>query len=132
MRPMLLQEDNCKERLVVKGFCCPRHHLFPLPEPSQDREGLLTVSGLFLIHAFVLVLGVDVFCLCDPVQVAFQVLFQLLLLSQLLEISSSLGLLPLFGELSAERVEWTGQGSAWMEGRGWGVKERWERGETKV
>lgn len=79
---------------------------------------LLTVSGFLLIHAFVLVLRVDVFRLCDPVQVAFQVLFQLLLLSQLLEIPPSLGLLPLFGELSGERVEWAGQGAhgrrAWV------------------
>lgn len=92
---------------------------------------LLTVSGFLLIHAFVLVLRVDVFRLCDPVQVAFQILFQLLLLSQLLEIPPSLGLLPLFGELSGERVEWVGRER--MEGgRGWGVKERWRQEETKV
>lgn len=79
--------------------------LIPVSPRTQpkDRGWLLTVSGFLLIHAFILILRVNVFCLSDPVQVAFEVLFQLLLLPQLLEISSSFGLLPLFGKLSGDR-----------------------------
>lgn len=75
--------------------------LCALPHPTPARWRL-TVSGLLLVHALVLVLGVDVFGLSDPVQVAFQVLFQLLLLPQLLEVAPCLGLLPLFGKLSGD------------------------------
>lgn len=92
---------------MVKGFCGPPRCPLHPSGPSPTQRTLLTVSGFLLIRALVLVLGVDVLCLSDPVQVAFQVLFQLLLLAQLLEISPSLGLLPLFGKLSGER-EWSG------------------------
>lgn len=66
----------------------------------MKKAGKLTVSLAFLV-ALLLVLGVDVLGLRDPVQVALQVLFQLLLLAQLLEVAAGLGLLALFGELSA-------------------------------
>lgn len=68
--------------------------------PAIQKAGELTVP-LALLVALLLVLGVDVLGLRDPVQVALQVLFQLLLLAELLEIAASLGLLTLFGELSA-------------------------------
>jgi hypothetical protein len=45
----------------------------------------------------------QVFCLRDPVQVALQVLLQLLLLSQLLEVSSVLRFLSFFGELTLNK-----------------------------
>lgn len=49
----------------------------------------------------VLVQLVHVLSLGDPVHVATQVFLHLLLLPQLLEVSSGLGLLPLLAELSA-------------------------------
>lgn len=66
----------------------------------MKKAGKLTVP-LALLVALLLVLGVDVLGLRDPVQVALQVLLQLLLLAQLLEVAAGLGLLTLFGELSA-------------------------------
>lgn len=91
--------------------------------PTQDRKWLLTVSGLLLIHAFIFILRVNVFCLSDPVQIAFEILFQLLLLSKLLKISPSLGLLSLFGKLSGERAKGWGKGAQkWYEQD---AKERW-------
>lgn len=68
--------------------------------PVVKKAGKLTVP-LSLLVALLLVLGVDVLGLCDPVQVALQVLLQLLLLAELLEIAASLGLLALFREFSA-------------------------------
>lgn len=70
------------------------------PSPPIKKAGKLTVP-LALLVALLLVLGVDVLSLRDPVQVALQVLLQLLLLAQLLKIAASLGLLAFFGELSA-------------------------------
>lgn len=67
---------------------------------ASQNAGKLTIP-LALLVALLLVLGVDVLGLRDPVQVALQVLFKLLLLAELLEIATSLGLLTLFGELSA-------------------------------
>lgn len=60
---------------------------------------MLTVA-LALLIGLILVVGVDVFSLSDPVQVALQVLLQLLLLTQLLEVSTSFSLLSLLGKLS--------------------------------
>lgn len=62
-------------------------------------EGL-TVA-LALLVGLILVIGVDVFGLGDPVQVTLQIFFQLLLLAQLLEVSASFSLFPLLGKLSA-------------------------------
>lgn len=64
--------------------------------------GALTVAFTLLV-SLLIVLGVDVFGLSDPVQVALQVLLQLLLLSQLLEISASFRLLSLLREFSVFR-----------------------------
>lgn len=61
---------------------------------------MLTVAFTLLVR-LVLIVRVDIFSLSDPVQVTLQVLLQLLLLTQLLEVSASFGLFPLFGELSA-------------------------------
>lgn len=59
----------------------------------------LTVA-LAVLVGLVLVVGVNVFGLSDPVQVTLEILFQLLLLTQLLEVSTSFGLFSLLGELS--------------------------------
>ena len=69
---------------------------------SKERWGLdkgLTVA-LALLVGLVLVVGVDVFGLSDPVQVALQILLQLLLFTQLLEVSTGLGFFSLLGKLS--------------------------------
>lgn len=63
------------------------------------RDKGLTVA-LALLVGLVLVVGVDVFGLSDPVQVALQILLQLLLFTQLLEVSASLGFFSLLGKLS--------------------------------
>lgn len=60
---------------------------------------MLTVA-LAVLVGLVLVVGVDVLGLSDPVQVTLQILLQLLLLPQLLEVSPGFGLLSLLGELS--------------------------------
>lgn len=60
---------------------------------------MLTVA-LALLIGLVLVVGVDVLGLSDPVQVTLQILLQLLLLTQLLEVAASFGLFSLLGELS--------------------------------
>ena len=60
----------------------------------------LTVSGSDALLPFLFILRVDVLGLRDPVQVATQVLLQLLLLSQFLEVSPRLGFLSLLGKLS--------------------------------
>lgn len=60
---------------------------------------MLTIALAFLI-GFILVLGVDVLGLSDPVQIPFQILLELLLLTELLEVSASFGLFSLLGELS--------------------------------
>lgn len=65
-----------------------------------NQSKLLTVA-LALLIGFVLVVGVDVLGLSDPVQVSLQILLQLLLLTQLLEVPTSFGLLSLLGKLSA-------------------------------
>lgn len=75
-----------------------------LPAPSQAQSPApcrmpLTVSGFLFVQALVLILRVDVLSLRDPVQVALQVLLQLLLLSQLLEVAPGLGLLALWRTL---------------------------------
>lgn len=69
---------------------------------GEGRTMVLTVA-LALLIGLVLVVGIDVFGLSDPVQVTLQILLQLLLLTQLLEVSASFGLLSFLGELS--RVE---------------------------
>ena len=61
----------------------------------------LTVA-LAVFVAVLVVLWVDVLGLRDPIQVALQVLLQLLLLTQLLEVSTRLRLLALLGELSGK------------------------------
>lgn len=93
--------EGCIREAGVGSLCSPS-------APSQAQSPApcgrpLTVSGFLLIQALVLILRVDVLGLRDPVQVALQVLLQLLLLSQLLEVAPGLGLLSLFGELSGER-----------------------------
>ena len=53
-----------------------------------------------------LLLGLQILGLGDPVQVAPEVLLQLLLLPQLLEVAAGLRLLPLLGELTVAGAEW--------------------------
>lgn len=60
---------------------------------------MLTVA-LALLISLILVVWVDVLRLSDPVQVTFQIFFQLLFLTQLLKVSPSFGLFSLLGELS--------------------------------
>lgn len=60
---------------------------------------VLTVA-LALLIGLIFVVRVYILSLSDPVQVTLQILLQLLLLTQLLEVSTSFGLLSLFGELS--------------------------------
>lgn len=64
------------------------------------------LTGAFALLG--LVLRVDVFRLCDPVQVTHQILLQLLLLTQLLEVSAGLGLFSLLGKLSDFIKKYTG------------------------
>lgn len=64
--------------------------------------GVLTVA-FALVVGLVLVVGVDVFSLSDPVQITLQILLQLLLLAQLLKVPPSFGLLSLLGKLSGFR-----------------------------
>jgi hypothetical protein len=66
---------------------------------SREGRAAPTVSFAFLA-TLLLVLGIDVFCLGDPVQVALEVLFQLLFFPKLLEISTSFSLLSFLGEFS--------------------------------
>lgn len=80
----------------------PAQHYSSLHE---GREGggvwgqVLTVA-LALLIGLIFVVRVYILSLSDPVQVTLQILLQLLLLTQLLEVSTSFGLLSLFGELS--------------------------------
>lgn len=74
------------------------------PSAAIKKAGKLTVS-LALLVALLLILGVNVLGLRDPVQVALQVLLQLLLLAELLEIAASFGLLALFGKLSVREQD---------------------------
>lgn len=76
-----------------------------LAEPAKPLLLLLHEAGkcnpvAFALLLFLLVLRVDVLSLRDPVQITFQIFLQLLFLSKLLEISTSLRLLSLFRELS--------------------------------
>lgn len=73
--------------------------------PKWHQSKLLTVAFALLV-GLVLVVGVDVFGLGDPVQVSLQILLQLLLLTQLLEVSTSFGLLSLLGKLSTMANEY--------------------------
>lgn len=66
-------------------------------------EGVLTVA--LALVSLILVVRVDVFSLSYPVQVTLQVLLQLLLLTQLLEVSPSFRLLSLFGKLSGVKTK---------------------------
>lgn len=63
---------------------------------------MLTVA--LALVSLILVVRVDVFSLSYPVQVTLQVLLQLLLLTQLLEVSASFRLLSLFGKLSGIKI----------------------------
>lgn len=69
---------------VAAGQVCKS----PTSSEGTTRRVLRTVS-FALLATFLLILGVNVFCLGDPVQVALEILFQLLLFPELLEISPS-------------------------------------------
>lgn len=60
---------------------------------------VLTVAFALLV-CLILVVWVDVLGLSDPVQVTLQILLQLLLLTQLLKVSTGFSLLSFLGELS--------------------------------
>lgn len=75
--------------MPAAGQLCMAHTLV------RCGKVLHTIS-FALLSSFLLILWINVFRLGDPVQVALQVLFQLLLLPQFLEIAPSFRLLPFF------------------------------------
>ena len=58
------------------------------------------VTVFLLLMASLLAFRFDILRLCDPVEVASQVFLNLLLLAQLLEVSTRLGLFPLLGKFT--------------------------------
>lgn len=66
---------------------------------SRAAEAPLTIP-FALLPSFFFILRINVFCLGDPVQVALKILFQLLLLPELLEVSPCFCFLPFLRELS--------------------------------
>lgn len=56
-----------------------------------------TISFSFFT-AFLFIFRVNIFCLCNPIQIAFEIFFELLLLTQLLKISPSLGFFSFLGK----------------------------------
>lgn len=73
----------------------PRHlNHTSLSRSVCSREGRAAPTVSFaLLSTLLFILRIYVFCLGDPVQVALEILFQLLLLPKLLEISTCFSLL---------------------------------------
>ena len=68
--------------------------------PKRDKR--ITVFLFFVTSLFAF--RFDILGLCDPVEVAPQILLNLLLLAQLLEVAAGFGLLPLLGKFTAAQI----------------------------
>jgi len=92
-------DSNSPSRLAT-----PVHKKWVVGVPCKERRRRGNFKWAFSL-TFVFSIGLYVFCLCDPVQVAPEVFLNLLFLAELVKVTSGFGLFPLLGKLTAEDTQ---------------------------